>query len=108
MRVFIDIEKMKWEDAWSITERVFGYTNHTLLPEALERWPLPMFEKLLPRHLEIIYEINRRFLLRVHIAYPGDYEMQRRVSIIDETGEKFVRMANLAVIGSHSINGVYL
>lgn len=106
MRVFIDIEKMKWEDAWSITERVFGYTNHTLLPEALERWPLPMFEKLLPRHLEIIYEINRRFLLRVHIAYPGDYEMQRRVSIIDETGEKFVRMANLAVIGSHSINGV--
>ena len=106
MRVFIDIEKMKWEEAWSITERVFGYTNHTLLPEALERWPLPMFEKLLPRHLEIIYEINRRFLLRVHIAYPGDYEMQRRVSIIDETGEKFVRMANLAVIGSHSINGV--
>ncbi len=106
MRVFVDIEKMKWEEAWSITERVFGYTNHTLLPEALEKWPLPMFEKLLPRHLEIIYEINRRFLLRVHIAYPGDYEMQRRVSIIDETGEKFVRMANLAVIGSHSINGV--
>ena len=67
---------------------------------------LPMFAKLLPRHLEIIYEINRRFLLRVHIAFPGDYEMQRRVSIIDETGEKFVRMANLAVIGSHSINGV--
>ncbi|MBQ8037149.1 MAG: glycogen/starch/alpha-glucan phosphorylase, partial [Proteobacteria bacterium] len=106
MRVFIDVEKMKWEEAWSITERVFGYTNHTLLPEALERWPLPMFEKLLPRHLEIIYEINRRFLLRVHIAYPGDYEMQRRVSIIDDAGEKFVRMANLAVIGSHSINGV--
>lgn len=106
MRVFVDIEKMSWEDAWNITERVFGYTNHTLLPEALERWPLPMFQKLLPRHLEIIYEINRRFLLRVHIAFPGDYEMQRRVSIIDETGEKFVRMANLAVIGSHSINGV--
>lgn len=106
MRVFIDVEKLKWDEAWSITERVFGYTNHTLLPEALEKWPLPMFEKLLPRHLEIIYEINRRFLLRVHIAYPGDYEMQRRVSIIDETGEKFVRMANLAVIGSHSINGV--
>ena len=106
MRVFIDIEKMKWDDAWSITERVFGYTNHTLLPEALERWPLPMFERLLPRHLEIIYEINRRFLLRVHIAFPGDYEMQRRVSIIDETDEKYIRMANLAVIGSHSINGV--
>lgn len=106
MRVLVDIEKLKWEDAWSITERVFGYTNHTLLPEALEKWPLPMFEKLLPRHLEIIYEINRRFLLRVHIAFPGDYEMQRRVSIIDETGDKFVRMANLAVIGSHSINGV--
>ena len=106
MRVLIDIEKLKWDEAWAITERVFGYTNHTLLPEALERWPLPMFERLLPRHLEIIYEINRRFLLRVHIAFPGDYEMQRRVSIIDETGEKFVRMANLAVIGSHSINGV--
>lgn len=106
MRVLVDIEKLKWDDAWSITERVFGYTNHTLLPEALERWPLPMFERLLPRHLEIIYEINRRFLLRVHIAFPGDYEMQRRVSIIDESGEKYVRMANLAVIGSHSINGV--
>lgn len=106
MRVFVDLEKLSWDDAWSITQRVFGYTNHTLLPEALERWPLPMFERLLPRHLEIIYEINRRFLLRVHIAYPGDYEMQRRVSIIDETGDKFVRMANLAVIGSHSINGV--
>lgn len=106
MRVFIDQERLGWDEAWAITEKVFGYTNHTLLPEALERWPLPMFEKLLPRHLEIIYEINRRFLLRVHIAYPGNYEMQRRVSIIDETGEKFVRMANLAVIGSHSINGV--
>ncbi len=106
MRVFIDQERLSWDEAWSITEKVFGYTNHTLLPEALERWPLPMFQKLLPRHLEIIYEINRRFLLRVHIAYPGDYAMQRRVSIIDETGEKFVRMANLAVIGSHSINGV--
>ena len=106
MRVFIDQERLSWDEAWAITEKVFGYTNHTLLPEALERWPLPMFEKLLPRHLEIIYEINRRFLLRVHIAYPGNYEMQRRVSIIDETGEKFVRMANLAVIGSHSINGV--
>ena len=106
MRVFIDQEHLGWDEAWAITEKVFGYTNHTLLPEALERWPLPMFEKLLPRHLEIIYEINRRFLLRVHIAYPGNYDMQRRVSIIDETGEKFVRMANLAVIGSHSINGV--
>lgn len=106
MRVLVDLEKVKWDKAWSITEQVFGYTNHTLLPEALERWPLPMFEKLLPRHLEIIYEINRRFLLRVHIAFPGDYAMQRRLSIIDETGEKFVRMANLAVIGCHSINGV--
>ncbi len=106
MRVLIDVEKLKWDQAWAITESVFGYTNHTLLPEALERWPLPLFQRLLPRHLEIIYEINRRFLLRVHIAFPGDYEMQRRVSIIDETGEKFVRMANLAVIGSHSVNGV--
>lgn len=106
MRVLVDLEKVKWDKAWSITEQVFGYTNHTLLPEALERWPLPMFAKLLPRHLEIIYEINRRFLLRVHIAFPGDYAMQRRLSIIDETGEKFIRMANLAVIGSHSINGV--
>lgn len=106
MRVLVDLENVKWDKAWSITEQVFAYTNHTLLPEALERWPLPMFKKLLPRHLEIIYEINRRFLLRVHIAFPGDYAIQRKLSIIDETGEKFIRMANLAVIGSHSINGV--
>lgn len=106
MRVLVDIEKLKWDKAWAITENVFGYTNHTLLPEALERWPLPMFEKLLPRHLEIIYEINRQFLLKVHIAYPNNYDAQRRMSIIDETGERYVRMANLAVIGSHSVNGV--
>ncbi len=106
MRVFLDEEHLSWDEAWAITEQTFGYTNHTLLPEALERWPLAMFERLLPRHLEIIYEINHRFLLRVHIAFPGDYEMQRRVSIIDESGERYVRMAHLAVIGSHSVNGV--
>ncbi|MFA5625836.1 MAG: glycogen/starch/alpha-glucan phosphorylase, partial [Bradymonadales bacterium] len=106
MRVLVDIEKLEWDKAWSLTESVFGYTNHTLMPEALERWPLPMFERLLPRHLEIIYEINRQFLLKVHIAYPNNYEVQRRMSIIDETGERYIRMANLAVIGSHSVNGV--
>ncbi len=106
MRVLVDVEGMDWDEAWSITERAFGYTNHTLLPEALERWPVAMFQRLLPRHLQIIFEINHRFLRRVHIAAPNDFELQRRVSIIDESGERYVRMAHLAVIGSHSVNGV--
>jgi starch phosphorylase len=106
MRVFLDQEGLTWEQAWELTRETTAYTNHTLLPEALERWPVAMFERLLPRHLQIIYEINHRFLKRVHIFKPNDYELQRRMSIIEEGSEKQVRMAHLAVIGSHSVNGV--
>jgi len=110
MRVFLDDHGMTWEKAWDITQKTFGYTNHTLLTEALERWPVAMFEKLLPRHLTIIYEINRRFLRQVIMRWPNDNaDRQRRLSLIAESdwgGEKQVRMANLAVVGSHSVNGV--
>lgn len=106
MRLLVDIRHLDWDEAWDITVATFGYTNHTLLPEALETWPLPMFAELLPRHLEIIYEINARFLNQVRQKFPDDEDMVRRVSIIDETGEKHVRMAYLACIGSHAINGV--
>ena len=92
--------------AWGITQRTCGYTNHTLLAEALEKWPLPLFGTLLPRHLEIIYEINRRFLDDVRQRHPGDDQLLGRLSIIDEAGEKSVRMAHLACVGSHAINGV--
>ncbi|MEI7994477.1 MAG: glycogen/starch/alpha-glucan phosphorylase, partial [Methylococcaceae bacterium] len=95
-----------WEQAWAITRKSLSYTNHTLLSEALEKWPLPLFASLLPRHLEIIYEINRHFLDEVRIRFPGDAEKVARMSIIDEHGEKYVRMANLAVIGTHAVNGV--
>ena len=106
MRLLLDEHGMGWEEAWEITTKTFSYTNHTLLPEAMEKWPLPLFGALFPRHLEIIYEINHRFLKEVEQRFPGDLERLRRLSIIDETGEKFVRMANLACIGSHTINGV--
>jgi glycogen phosphorylase len=106
MRLLVDEHGMAWESAWDITQATFGYTNHTLLPEALEKWPLQLFQNLLPRHLEIIYEINRRFLDDVRTRYPGDDDRVRRVSLIDETGERYVRMANLASVGSHAINGV--
>ncbi|HEV2275748.1 MAG TPA: glycogen/starch/alpha-glucan phosphorylase [Acidobacteriaceae bacterium] len=106
MRLFVDVYDMDWEPAWEITRKSFGYTNHTLLSEALERWPIPLFGKLLPRHLEIIYEINRRFLEKVRARYPRDEARVRRVSVIDECGERFVRMAHLAAVGSHAINGV--
>lgn len=106
MRLFVDEHGMDWDAAWSITQQTFGYTNHTLLPEALERWPISLFGRLLPRHLEIIYEINRRFLEQVEGSHPGDLDLVRSVSLIDETGERYVRMANLATVGSHSINGV--
>ena len=95
-----------WDQAWEITSQTFNYTNHTLLPEALERWPLPLFAGLLPRHLEIIYEINSRFLKVVRDRFPGDEGKVIRLSIIDETGSKFVRMAHLACVGSKHINGV--
>lgn len=106
MRLLMDVEQMKWEDAWAITHKTFGYTNHTLLPEALEKWPLPLFSSLLPRHIEIIYEINHRFLDEVRAEHPANDELLATLSLIDESGSKYVRMANLAAAGSHTINGV--
>ena len=106
MRLLVDEHGSSWADAWRITTRVFSYTNHTLLPEALETWPVAMFERLLPRHLQIIYLINRDFLLAVEDKYPGDLERRRRLSIIDDAGDRRVRMAHLAIIGSHRVNGV--
>lgn len=106
MRVLLDIHKVPWDEAWQTTVRTLGYTNHTLLQEALERWPVRMFERLLPRHLQLIYEINRRFLRSVMTKYPGDEARLARMSIIEEGSERRVRMANLAVVGSHAVNGV--
>jgi glycogen phosphorylase len=106
MRILVDQEHLEWERAWNITQRTIAYTNHTLLPEALEKWPVHMFERLLPRHLKIIYEINRRFLRQVQIHAPGDDDLLRRMSIIDDSPDPSVRMAHLAVVGSHSVNGV--
>ncbi|HUL11753.1 MAG TPA: glycogen/starch/alpha-glucan family phosphorylase, partial [Methylococcaceae bacterium] len=106
MRLLVDERRLDWDAAWAITVETFGYTNHTLLPEALETWPLPMFRELLPRHLEIIYEINRRFLDEVRARFPGDEARVARMSLIGEEGEKRVRMAHLATVGSHAINGV--
>ena len=106
MRILVDKKGMGWDEAWAITTQCMAYTNHTLLPEALERWPLHLFEKLLPRILEIIYEINARFLREVSMKWPGDTERQRRMSIIEEGNVKQVRMAWLAIVGSFSINGV--
>jgi glycogen phosphorylase len=106
MRLLVDEHLMDWDQAWAITQRTCGYTNHTLLAEALERWPLSLFGTLLPRHLEIVYEINRRFLDDVRQRVPGDDELIRRLSLIDDAGGGFVRMAHLASVGSHAINGV--
>ena len=106
MRIFIDDEGMDWDTAWAITESTIGYTNHTLMPEALEKWPVPLMESLLPRHMQIIYEINHRFLRRVQTQWPGDMERLARMSIIEEGRPQQVRMAHLATVGSHSVNGV--
>jgi starch phosphorylase len=106
MRILLDDAGLGWDQAWDLTRRSLAYTNHTLLPEALEKWPLVWFEQLLPRHLEIIYEINRRLLADVRGRFPGDPARVRRVSLIEEGPAKHVRMANLAVVGSHSTNGV--
>lgn len=106
MRLLVDEHQMWWDEAWKITQAVFSYTNHTLLPEALEKWPLQLFTALLPRHIEIIYEINSRFLESVAQQHPGNNTLLSNLSIIDETGGKAVRMAHLASIGSHTINGV--
>jgi glycogen phosphorylase len=106
MRLLVDEEGVGWDKAWEITVNSTGYTNHTLLPEALEKWPVSMFERLLPRHMQIIYEINSQFLRKVATRYPGDSERLERMSLIAEYPEKQVRMANLAVVGSRSTNGV--
>ena len=106
MRILLDEAKLGWDDAWDLTVRTLAYTNHTLLPEALEKWPVDLFDALLPRHLEIVYEINRRFLAGVHAKYPGDDARAVRVSLIEEDNGRRVRMANLAIVGSHSTNGV--
>jgi glycogen phosphorylase len=106
MRLLVDERQLPWEEAWDITWRTLAYTNHTLLPEALETWGLPLFRNLLPRPLEIIFEINRRFLEDVRQQYPGDDTRIARLSLIDEAGDKRVRMANLATVGSHAVNGV--
>jgi starch phosphorylase len=106
MRLLVDENGMDWDAAWEITRKTFAYTNHTLLPEALERWPLELFAKLLPRHLEIIYEINARFLDEARIRFLGDDARIARLSLIDESGGRYVRMAHLASVGSHAINGV--
>jgi starch phosphorylase len=106
MRILVDEQEIPWERAWAITEATLGFTNHTLLPEALERWPVWLLERLIPRHLQIIYEINRRFLERVQERWPGDLDRLRRMSLLEEGNEQLVRMAHLAIVGSHQVNGV--
>lgn len=106
MRILIDVEGLPWEKAWDITKRTCAYTNHTVLPEALERWPTSLLESILPRHLQIIYHINFLHLQEVSVKYPGDMDRLRRMSLIEEEGEKRVNMAHLSIVGSHAINGV--
>jgi glycogen phosphorylase len=106
MRLLVDEHQMDWDAAWAITEKTFAYTNHTLLPEALEKWPISLFGSLLPRHLEIIFEINRRFLEQVRLKFGDDPARIARMSLIDESGERYVRMAYLATVASHKVNGV--
>ncbi|SMF94580.1 starch phosphorylase [Methylomagnum ishizawai] len=106
MRILLDQHGLAWDQAFGITVRIFAYTNHTLLPEALETWPVRLFERLLPRHLQIIYDINQKFLDEVGRRFPGDGDLIRRVSLIDEDGGKRVRMSHLAIVGSHKVNGV--
>lgn len=105
-RILIDEERMSWDSAWSIVTSTFGYTNHTLLPEALEKWSLPLFTRVLPRHTQIIFEINRRIMETVEAHWPGDNEKKRICSLVEEGGAKAFRMANLSVVGSHAVNGV--
>jgi starch phosphorylase len=106
MRLLVDEHQLDWDQAWELTVATLGYTNHTLLPEALEKWPISLMERVLPRHMEIIFGINHQFLRTVARSWPGDMERQRRMSIIEEGPEKHVRMANLAIVGSHAVNGV--
>uniref|UniRef100_A0A8C8SVT6 Alpha-1,4 glucan phosphorylase n=1 Tax=Pelusios castaneus TaxID=367368 RepID=A0A8C8SVT6_9SAUR len=106
MRVLVDTEKLDWDKAWEITVKTCAYTNHTVLPEALERWPIHLLETLLPRHLEIIYEINQRFLDKVYAMFPGDHDRLRRMSLVEEGSIKRINMAHLCIVGSHAVNGV--
>ncbi len=106
MRLLLDEHDFEWEAAWKIVTATFGYTNHTLMPEALERWSVPLFGRVLPRHLQIVYEINRRLMQEVELKWPGDVVRKRECSLIEEAETKFIRMANLAVVGSHAVNGV--
>ncbi len=106
MRLLVDVHGMEWDPAWETTRATLAYTNHTLLPEALETWPLPLFQSVLPRHLEIVLEVNRRFLEGVRVRFPADEARVARMSLIDEGGERKVRMAHLATVGSHTVNGV--
>lgn len=106
MRILIDEEGLDWDKAWDLTRRSTAYTNHTILQEALEKWSVTMMERLLPRHLQIVYEINSRFLQQISALYPGDIKKLQRMSLIDETGERYVRMANLCLVGTSSVNGV--
>jgi len=106
MRILIDVEKLPWDEAWDITTRTCAYTNHTVLPEALERWPVSLLQSILPRHLEIIYQINFLFLEKVKAKYPHDVERMKRMSCVEEDGEKRINMAHLSIIGSHAVNGV--
>ena len=106
MRILLDEAHLDWDEAWDLTRRTLAYTNHTLLPEALERWPVEWMELLLPRHLEIIYEINRRLLDDIRVRFPGDSGRAARTSLVEEGQVKHIRMANLAIVGSHSTNGV--
>ncbi|HUO57570.1 MAG TPA: glycogen/starch/alpha-glucan phosphorylase [bacterium] len=106
MRLMLDVEGLDWDQAWEMTKAIFGYTNHTLLPESLEKWPLSLFGRLFPRHLQIIQEINARFLREVANRYPGDTDRLRRMSIFEEGADPHVRMAYMAIVGSHSVNGV--
>jgi glycogen phosphorylase len=106
MRLLVDEHGLEWDDAWKITQQAVSYTNHTLMPEALETWAIPLFEALLPRHMEIVYEINRRWLEEIRGRFPNDEDLVRRLSLIEEGGERRVRMASLSVLASHKVNGV--
>lgn len=106
MRILIDEEKLTWDEAWSVTTKVFSYTNHTVLPEALERWPTSLLQNMLPRHLEIIYHVNFLWLKEIEKLFPGDMDRMKRMSMVEEDGEKRINMARLSIVGSHAVNGV--
>lgn len=105
-RRLVDIEGLNWDEAWDIVTKVYSFTNHTVLPEAMEKWPVSMLQSLLPRHMSIIYDINFHFLQKVEALFPNDHEKLARMSIIEERPYQQVRMAHLAVVGSHTVNGV--